>query len=401
MRLSDGLKQRKSDLLDRLEALSKKAADENRVFDASESVAWDTATKEADDLDKQIARQLAAEELQRGGKGARYAIDDKGERHPILRKDQKLADRYPMPANLRQPDIARIVVGLATGDWGTLRRDLGETVPGAGGYAVPTPLSAMWLDLMRSKTVCIDPLGSGTIDMTSETLKIAKIAQDVVPTFRPENTLLNSSDMVFDQVLLRARLVGVIAKASLELLSDSPMAGDMITTSITAALALAADAAMLSGDGVVDATHDNPLGILNDPNVNVVAAVGAPTNVDHWLDAMEAIEAANQDPDGVVFNPVDNNKLRKLKNTLGDTVRVADDFTALTKAITTGLLAGNSIVADWDMSCLFGMRSGIVIEASRLGDTALSKAQVWIRGYMRLDTVRIRPKGVTKLTGIT
>ena len=61
MRLSDGLKQRKSDLLDRLEALSKKAADENRVFDAAESAAWDAATKEAADLDKQIERQLAAE----------------------------------------------------------------------------------------------------------------------------------------------------------------------------------------------------------------------------------------------------------------------------------------------------------------------------------------------------
>jgi HK97 family phage major capsid protein len=81
--------------------------------------------------------------------------------------------------------------------------------------------------------------------------------------------------MVFDQVLLRARLVGVIAKSSLELLSDSPMAGDMITTSITQALALAADAAMLSGDGLVDATHDNPLGILNDPNVNVIAGSAA------------------------------------------------------------------------------------------------------------------------------
>jgi HK97 family phage major capsid protein len=400
MRLSDGLKQRKSDLLDRLEAMSKKAADENREFDATETAAWDGAMREAKDLEQRIERQVAAEELQRGDQGGRLvAVDTEGRHHPILRTGDKLSDRYPLRAGQPQPDLAKIVVGLATGDFGMLKRDLGETIPGAGGYTVPTPLAAAWLDLMRARTVSIQ-LGAGTIDMTSETLKIAELTQDVVPTFRPENTTLNSTDMTFGQVLLRARLVGVIAKSSLELLADSPMAGDMITTSITQALALAADAAMLSGDGVVSGTVDNPLGILNDPNVNVITAVGAPTNYDHWLDAMEMIEAANMDPDGVVFNPIDNNKLRKLKNTLTDPMRMPDDFAAMPREVTTGLAAGNSIVADWDNSCLFGMRSGVTIEATRVGDTPMSKAQIWVRGYMRLDCVRTRPKGVTVLKAI-
>jgi hypothetical protein len=126
---------------------------------------------------------------------------------------------------------------------------------------------------------------------------------------------------------------------------------------------------------------------------------------------MEMIEAANMDPDGVVFHPVDNNKLRKVKTGMGffdgttshldaSSLRPPDDFAAMTRAVTTGLAAGNSIVADWDNSCLFGLRTGVVIEATRTTDTALSKAQIWIRGYMRLDCARTRPKGVTALQGI-
>jgi len=44
MRLSDALKARRGDLLDRMEALAKKADTEDRLMDAAESAAWDAAT---------------------------------------------------------------------------------------------------------------------------------------------------------------------------------------------------------------------------------------------------------------------------------------------------------------------------------------------------------------------
>ena len=53
-------------------------------------------------------------------------------------------------------------------------------------------------------------------------------------------------------------------------------------------------------------------------------------------------EAANLEPDGAVFHPQNWNELRKLKNTLGDTMTWADDFNELPRALTTGLAAGNS-----------------------------------------------------------
>ena len=74
-------------------------------------------------------------------------------------------------------------------------------------------------------------------------------------------------------------------------------------------------------------------------------------------------------------------------------------YSQLQQLMTTGLTAGNSIVGQFDQS-VFGMREGIVIEATRVGSDALSKAEVLIRAYMRLDTAVLRAPAFTKLTGI-
>lgn len=405
MRLSDSLKARRADLLDRLEKLSETAAHENRVFTAAEAAAWDATQKEIRDTDAQLERQLAAEQMRRDGKsGQRVAVDDQGHRHAILRSSDKLAERFPRREG--QPlNIARAIKGVITGNWNdadTERRAMAEGTLSAGGYTVPSELAAQWIDMARAKSVSI-AAGAGTIPMGMATLRIAEIVGDVAPAFRPENTALPENDVVFGALDLKARLIGVVCRASLELISDSPMANEMIVTSITGALGVAMDAAMLAGDGLVDATHDNPRGILNWPGVNAIAAVGAPTNYDKWLDAIHRIELANLSPAAVVDHPDTVNVLRQLKTGLtGDETSLVPPprYAALSPFVTTGLAAGNSIVGDFT-NALFGMREEVTIEATRVGSDALSKAQVLIRGYMRLDTGLTRAKAFTKLTGIT
>jgi HK97 family phage major capsid protein len=401
MLISATLKQQRAEVLSRMTALSEHVASENRTFNSEEARDWDRGENEVRALDASITRQEAAEQLARSSEGGTRltAIDDRGERHPILRTADKFADRYPMPSGAPKPNIAAIVKALATGDFPRELRDMSEAIPGAGGYTVPQPLAAQWLDLVRAATVCIE-LGAGTIDMTSETLKIAQIVTDVAPAFRAENVALPASDVAVGQVLLTAHTAGVETRASLELISDSPNASDIITTSITSKLGLLLDSSMLSGDG----TGSNPTGILSDPNVNQIAAVGAPATYDPFLDAMTLIEVANMQPDGVVLHPTNWNEWRKLATGIsGDKtkLRMPDDFAALPRRLTTGIAAGNAIVADWDMSCLFGMRAGVQLEASRYSGSTFSNYQLSIRGVMRIDTVRVRPKGVTRLVGIT
>jgi HK97 family phage major capsid protein len=403
MRLSDGLKAKRAALFDCLEALSKKADTEQRMFTADEAATWDAATAEIKDLDKQLERQLQAEQLRRE-QPQRHAIDDKGQRHLILRMADKLADRHP-PRDSQPLDVAKMIRGIVTGHWddaSSERRAMGEaTLPG-GGYSVPQELSALWIDMARAKAVCI-AAGAGTLPMATQSLRIAELTQDVVPNFRPEHVPLNENDLVFGAVDLRARLVGVVARASLELISDSPMASDMITRSITAALGLAMDQAMLSGDGVVDATHDNPTGILTNANVNAIAVGAAPADYSHWLDAINRIEVANGTPTAVVDHPNTVNELRKLVTGIaGDKTQLEppEPYDTLSPFVTTGLAAGNSIVGNFAEGALFGLRETVTIEATRVGDTALKNAEILIRGYMRLDVGITRPKFFTKLTGI-
>ncbi|MCA0301139.1 MAG: phage major capsid protein [Proteobacteria bacterium] len=404
MRLTDALKQKRADILDRAQALSEKAADENRLFHADEATAFDAAMAEVKSLDEQIDRQMAADNLLRGAEGQRRAIDDQGHEHLILRAADKLSDRHPRRDGV-QLNIAKALRGIVSGDWAGAdfeKRAMGEGALASGGYAVSSALASQWLDMARAKAVCI-AAGAGTLPMVTQQLRIAEIVGDVAPAFRPENTALPENDVTFGAVDLRARLVGVVARSSLELIADSPMASDMIVTSITAALGLAMDQAMLSGNGTVDATHDNPRGILGAPGVPTNPVGAALDDYDALLDAMHQIEVANLTPTSVVMHPNEKNGLRKLVTGLtGDKTKLAQpaDVAALQQLATTGIASGNMIVGNFLEGALFGLREGIVIEATRVGADALSKAQVLIRGYMRLDVGLIRKAAFCTLTGV-
>src|SRR5262245_44142610 len=127
MRLSDGLRAQRAERIERLDALSKRAADEERVFDASEGAEWDVAKREIADLDKAIARQQEAEEMRR--EGTRFAVDERGERHLILTRDMKFSDRLPSRYG-RPLNIAATLRGAITGrfddDFDAERRAMGE-----------------------------------------------------------------------------------------------------------------------------------------------------------------------------------------------------------------------------------------------------------------------------------
>src|SRR5262249_9186287 len=136
---------------------------------------------------------------------------------------------------------------------------------------------------------------------------------DLVPSFRAEGTAFPTNDIALSAIDMKAKTIGVLTSASIELLADSPMASDMLVAALTGSMAAAIDKAMLQGDGNVVSPSDNPRGILAWPAINSIAAVGAPTNYDKWLDAISLIEQANMEPNAVIDNPIVANSLRKLK----------------------------------------------------------------------------------------
>lgn len=408
MRLSDSLRSKRGDLLDRMEAVSEKAAAEERLFTDQEQAEFDGLRREVATLDKQLETQLAAEELRRGGKGkALQLLNERGEPLTVLKNTDKLADRHRGVSRelMNEFGVGHIVKGLATGIWDgrdVLQRAMNEGSGAAGQFAVPAPLSAAWLDLARASAVC-SQAGAIVVPMTSQTLRIAGLATDVAPAFRAELTDFPTSNNTFRALDLRARSIGVISEMSVELLADAPNGPAMVETSLLAAMGVAFDFALLAGSGNVTAPADDPCGILLWPGIGQTAAAGTATDYSDWLGAMKGIANANHVPATVIDSPDTTYHLAGLPTGIaGDRtpLRPPAPYESLQKLQTTAMPAGTSLVGDF-ACCGWGLRESIVVEASRVSGDSLTKGKVQIRCMARLDTFVAYAAAFFAIAGIT
>jgi HK97 family phage major capsid protein len=414
MRLSDGLKQRRADLLDRLEKLAKGAEAEERLFTGEEQAEWDRVQREIADLDAKLKAQLEAEDLLRGDatgrpiSGPPRLIDDHGNVIRALTLKDRLADAVPQRTVTDPGEVstARVLRGVVLGDWGRatrLERAMGEATLAGGGYSVPSELSALWLDTARAASVCMQA-GALTIPMATSTLRIARVDTDPTVMFRQEHQPITESDLVFGAVDLKARTAGILCRVSVELLEDSPIANQMIETAMAGAMGLAFDKAMLAGDGSTAGGLDNPTGLLNAAGVNSIATVGALADYNKFIDAYVAVLNANGMPNAWVLNPTQLGALAKAPTGItGDKtqLKVPVPIDGISPPyVTTGLPAGNAIVGNFNMLGL-AMRTNMTLEASRTAADTMSKVEVLIRLYARIDVAILRPSHFTKLTGIT
>ena len=424
MRLSDALKAKRADLIDRLQKLSETAERANRLFTADEANAWDSATAELRDLDQQLERQLASENLRREQGGVRPLNDngprliaDDGTVIRALTRTDKLADTLPRRigalADEGAPSMGRVLRGVILGDWSKanrIERAMGEGVLAGGGYAVPAELSALWLDNARAASVCMKA-GAITIPMQTSTLRIVRIDGDPTTVWRQEHQPIPESDLIFNAVDLKARTAGILCRVSVELLEDSPIANAAIETAMSGAMGIAFDWAMLAGDGNTTAPNDTPMGLLHAPNVNEIAAAGTPADYSKFVDAYVDVLNANGVPNAWVMNPATVGSLSKLPTGIaGDKtqLRMPTPLDTLPRFVTTTLVNNGgvgdnesaSIVGDFSMLGL-AMRTGLTLEASRTAADTMSKVEVLIRLYARMDVAILRPKFFTRVLGLT
>lgn len=390
-------KQKKQTHLDVLQRIVAAAENENRELTDAERGEFDTAEKAAKSLQGDIERALTTEGAALAERPASPAvvITDKGVKVPILKTGDRLAARFDDRAEFRDllaegggaGGFGAAIKGIVTGDWGgrsVLQRALSEGSLGGGGYTVPAPLAARWLDMLRSRSVVIESGIAGVIPMEAETLRIAALASDPVVTSRKENTAINASDPTFSPVDLKAKSYGVLVTSSAELLADSPNAEIMIEAALLGAMRQAFDAACLNGDGSVAGNLANVLGILQWPGIGDIPYA---TGWDAIVDAMAEIWGDNLEPENLIMGPTAAATFAKLKTGLsGDltTLVPPPEVAALERYRTTGMPADTALVAA-EGCALVGMRQEITIEATREGGTAFGNNQVLLRALMRFD----------------
>ena len=404
---------------------------------AVDALAVITQKENVTDEDLTIAEELKAEIT---GYERRLSILDEAERHQggqsrnvpsiqvsggddphqgevrLLRNNETMADYVgaELPDGIKPEELSlgRMVRGFVTGDWSRAEAErrsvmeIGDTT--LGGHLVPTPLSARIIDLARNKSVVMRA-GALTVPMAASTLKLAKITQDVTGYWRAENAAITESNMAFDGVTLTAKALAALVRVSVELVEDAANVGQLIESSIAAALALELDRVCLLGSG----TGAEPEGLFTYDNVQEISMGtdgAAITDYSKFSNAIQKIYEVNATPGAIVFAPRTWGTLDLLADTTGQPLQAPASYTSVPKIVSNQIPINQTQGGASNASCAFtgewanmlvGMRTQLVIEASRVADSdTFSKMQVLIRGYLRADMQLARADHFTRIKGI-
>lgn len=334
-----------------------------------------------------------------------------------LRPEQRLADylaheRQDLPDGIRAEDLSlgRMLRGVMLGDWRGAeaeKRALSIGTDSLGGFLVPTPLSARIIDLSRAQARVIQA-GALTVPMDASTLKLAKILTDPVAYWKAENAAITESDMTFGPLTLTAKTLTALVRVSVELLEDAQNLGQVVEGALSEALGLELDRVALLGTG----TAPQPLGLYNTAGVGKIdmgANGAALTDYVPFSKAVQMIREANGEPGALLFAPRTAGETERLKDTTGQPLQPPESFQTLRKLATNqipiNLVKGTSTNATFAAAgdytkLLIGMRTQLMLEASREADTAFQNLQVLIRAYLRADVAIAKPNHFTIIDGI-
>ena len=331
---------------------------------------------------------------------------DTGREIRAYRHGESMAQDMRADSLLGDLTLGKVLRGLAVGKWDSKdqqQRALSLGTSSAGGYTVPAPLAAQFVDLARNRIVC-SQAGALMIPMPSNTFDLAKLTGDGTIDWRAENVAITASDPTFDRVRFTAKTAAVLFKASEELIQDSVNADAILEQAATDKFVAEMDRIMLVGSG----SNDEPTGIRYASGVGTafISGGGSLSNYDVFVDAIQDVRDSNFEPGAVVMAPRTAAQMAKLKDTTNQPLQPPADYAALRKLVTTGIptdLASQSspsfantsiaIVGDY-REAAWGVRLNptflVTREAGDNNGGAFSAYQIWIRMVMRVDVQLFR-----------
>lgn len=396
-----------------MRAILAKCQTEGRDLTAVERGAYDLLSTAVGNLTDEIDTRSASgnrEGRRHFGGGTHAGPADAPPIKGMLRRDQRMADTLQNYGS-EEIGLGNLVRASITGNWDGLedfRSQSGNNGPN-GGFLVPDYLSARVIDMARNASRVVQA-GALTIPIAGPTT-FATVEQDPVGHWRAENQDIEESEMVFGGRTFVPKTLAALVRCSIELLEDAPNLSALVESSIAAELGTQLDKMCLVGDGI-----GKPLGLLNTPGINLVtmpSGVGEITSFHPLSYAVQLIRSRNAEPGAFLLS----------SRTAGDFDRLRDEnlnpLVPPTSVKERQLLVTNQIPNDLvptgypgttDATAIFtgqwedfyiAMRTNLVIEATRVADTAFKKMQVLIRGYLRADAFAVRPNHFAAITGIT
>jgi len=286
------------------------------------------------------------------------------------------------------------------------RRALSEGTDSAGGFTVPTILSAQIIDRLRAQSVLIRA-GARTVPLSSDQNVIAKLTADPTPAWRAESAAIAISDPTFGAVTLAPKSLAVLIKFSRELLADSVNLEAALLQAVTGAMALELDRAGLFGT----AADSQPRGVVNVSGINAVAlnaklTAHAGGAFGPLVAARTALLTANAgEPTAFIMSPREDGAYTGLRAGDGQPVmappRIAAIPQLVTTSVATNLGAGtneSTIVAGNFAHLLIGMRE--TMRLSVLRERYAETGELALVAHMRADIAVEHPLAFCAVTGV-
>jgi HK97 family phage major capsid protein len=331
-------------------------------------------------------------------------VDQHGKPVYVLAKGQRWSD-LPRERDKRLEGVTigdcikASITGKTTPE---IRAAMSEGTNTSGGFLVPDELLIGLVDKARAASV-IMRAGAQTVPMSSETLRMARLASDATFEHKEENAAFVGSDITFDAITFATSTLGTVVTASRELAEDAPNFASEVEAALVAAFAVKLDDVAINGMGPTD-----PDGILDWPSgtglIGETGSIGAIA----WEDlhaAVVAIQLLNYQPNAYVLNPEIAGDLAIL--TSGDGTNSAKlwlppppTVAPLTSLPTTSISNASIIVGDFTKA-VWGVRHGAILETTREAAEAFEKHQFKIKLVWRGDFNATRRDAFHRLVGVT
>lgn len=304
------------------------------------------------------------------------------------------------------PTIGNFLRSMVTGPKTEVeRRALSEGTDSAGGYTVPTLLSASLIDRLRAASV-VNRAGAITVPLGSDNNVIAKLVTDPVPAWRAENGVVEESEMTFDKVTFQPKSLAVLVKVSRELLEDSLNIETVLPTVLANALALELDRVALLGAG----TGGEPRGVSNFTGLTPSGFLpGTPfyerPGYGVLIKARTALRTANSDVTAFIMHPRDEGAIAEMVDTTGQPLQMPKAIANIPQLTTTAIPVnggaqndeGIIFGGDW-RKLMIGVRHDIRVEVLR--ERYADYLQYGFLCHLRADIAAEHEQAFTVLKGV-
>ncbi|WP_242225356.1 phage major capsid protein [Bacillus cereus group sp. BfR-BA-01380] len=320
--------------------------------------------------------------------------------HKILTRSQSLSDMYP---NSDKLSLGKYLRGAITGDWLNAQKEQNEfrsLSTATSSVLIPQVLSSQVIDTARNQSILFQS-GVPMLPMESNNVTISKVKTDPQFSFKAEGADSSESVMEFEPVTLKSKTVYGLVSVTLEALQSSANLESVVRNAMAESIARTIDKACLFGNKA-----DEPKGVLNYADINEEAA-GTSKGYSPFVKAIGKIRRANGDPTAWALNANTDEDLNLLVDSNGNPLIIPQVVENLNRMVSNqlpnngGAGSNESTAMIFDPnSLLIGMQSPIMVEVSREALDAWKKGLVYLRVYAMIDIAVLRPKHITKITGL-